>query len=37
MAGFHHIELWVGDLEEAMNEWGWLLRRLGFELQAAPI
>lgn len=30
MAGFHHIELWVADLEQARTEWGWLLSRLGF-------
>ncbi|SMX82904.1 Glyoxalase/Bleomycin resistance protein/Dioxygenase superfamily protein [Brevibacterium linens ATCC 9172] len=32
MAGFHHIEVWVADIEEASVEWGWLLSRLGFTL-----
>lgn len=31
MAGFHHVEIWVADLESALTEWGWLLRELGFE------
>lgn len=30
MAGFHHVELWVADLAEALREWGWLLSELGF-------
>ena len=30
MAGFHHVEVWIADLEEAGAEWGWLLRQLGF-------
>lgn len=30
MAGFHHVEMWVADLEQARAEWGWLLARLGF-------
>lgn len=30
MAGFHHVEVWVADLEAARTEWGWLLERLGF-------
>lgn len=34
MAGFHHVEVWVADLEAARAEWGWLLRRLGFTLQS---
>ncbi|PWF27024.1 VOC family protein [Ancrocorticia populi] len=34
MAGFHHIELWVADLEVAKSEWGWLLGRLGFSLES---
>lgn len=33
MTGFHHIELWVADLEQAAAEWGWLLSELGFELE----
>lgn len=32
MAGFHHVELWVADLEEARSEWRWLLDRLRFVL-----
>lgn len=31
MPGFHHVELWVAEIEEAREEWGWLLRRIGFE------
>ncbi|HEY5221840.1 MAG TPA: VOC family protein [Microbacteriaceae bacterium] len=34
MAGFHHVELWVSDLEESQAEWGWLLTRLGFSLHS---
>lgn len=34
MAGFHHVEMWVADLEVAAAEWGWLLHRLGFSLQS---
>jgi len=30
--GLHHVELWVIDLDEARREWGWLLERLGYEL-----
>lgn len=30
MPGFHHIELWVADIDQARSEWGWLLERLGF-------
>jgi len=33
MAGFHHVELWVADLDEAKGSWGWLLERLGFVLK----
>lgn len=32
MIGFHHVELWVTDLEQARVEWGWLLTLLGFEV-----
>ncbi len=31
MAGFHHVEVWVADLDQAKSEWGWLLAELGFE------
>lgn len=34
MAGFHHVEVWIADLEEARAEWGWLLRQLGFALES---
>jgi hypothetical protein len=30
--GLHHVEYWVVDLGEARREWGWLLERLGYEL-----
>lgn len=33
--GFHHVELWVVDLDRARSEWSWLLDRLGFALDAA--
>ncbi|WP_330287986.1 VOC family protein [Streptomyces sp. NBC_00576] len=26
---FHHVELWVPDLNRAVTSWGWLLERLG--------
>jgi len=28
----HHLELWVADLNEAIESWGWLLERLGYQL-----
>lgn len=31
MTGFHHIELWITDIDNALAEWGWLLSRVGFE------
>lgn len=34
MPGFHHVEVWVADIERASEEWGWLLRRLGFALES---
>lgn len=34
MPGFHHVELWVSDLAQARQEWGWLLSRLGFALES---
>ena len=34
MAGIHHVEVWIADLEEARAEWGWLLARLGFTLES---
>lgn len=33
MSGLHHVEIWVADIVEARNEWGWLLHRLGFRLE----
>lgn len=33
MAGLHHVEVWIADLEVARAEWGWLLTRLGFVLE----
>lgn len=35
MAGFHHVEVWVADLAEAREQWGWLLRELGFSRVSA--
>jgi hypothetical protein len=33
----HHVELWVPDLGRAVQQWGWLLGRLGYEsFQAWP-
>ena len=34
MPGFHHVELWIADLDQAVAEWGWLLARLGFTLDS---
>lgn len=34
MAGIHHVEIWLADLENDLREWGWLLDRLGFTLMA---
>jgi len=31
MPGIHHIELWVANLDDALEQWGWLLGELGFE------
>lgn len=28
----HHIELWVPDIHRAKQEWGWILRRLGYSV-----
>ncbi len=28
----HHVEIWVGEVEAAKHEWGWLLERLGYRL-----
>lgn len=32
MKGLHHVEIWVADLDEAVDSWGWLLARLGLEV-----
>ena len=32
MPGFHHVELWIADLDEVRAEWRWVLTRLGFTL-----
>jgi len=32
MTGFHHVEVWVADFDQAHAEWGWLLPRVGFAL-----
>ncbi|WP_374976328.1 VOC family protein [Microbacterium trichothecenolyticum] len=34
MSGFHHVEIWIADLQQARAEWGWLLQRLGFSLES---
>jgi len=34
MAGIHHVEIWVADFVEARDQWGWLLKRLGFTLES---
>lgn len=34
MAGFHHVEVWVADLERAWAAWDWLLQQLGFTLES---
>jgi len=28
----HHVELWVPDIDRATGSWGWLLRKLGYQL-----
>ncbi|AZZ49488.1 glyoxalase [Rathayibacter rathayi] len=35
MPGFHHVELWVADLDQALAEWDPLLRLLGFSADGA--
>jgi hypothetical protein len=35
VAGFHHVEVWVADLDAAQAEWGWLLTQLGFTCESA--
>jgi len=34
MPGLHHVELWVADLDAVRDQWSWLLRRVGFVLEA---
>ena len=31
MKGLHHVEVWVAELDVALESWGWMLDRLGFE------
>ncbi|NPC97523.1 VOC family protein [Nocardioides sp. zg-DK7169] len=31
----HHLDLWVDDAELAVDEWGWLLGELGWEVDIA--
>ena len=28
----HHLDLWVSDLSVALDEWGWLLGEIGWEI-----
>ena len=35
MAGFHHIELWITDLDQDLTEWAWLLEQIGFDLESS--
>lgn len=35
MKGLHHVEIWVADLAAAVQSWGWILERVGFEQVAA--
>src|SRR5690625_3674055 len=34
MAGIHHVENRVADFVEARDQWGWLLKRIGFTLES---
>ncbi len=34
MPGFHHVELWISDLDAVRSEWRWVLTRLGFTLDS---
>lgn len=27
----HHVEVWVPDIDRAVDEWGWLLTVLGYQ------
>lgn len=35
IGSFHHVELWVPDLERASRSWGWLLIELGWREHTA--
>jgi catechol 2,3-dioxygenase-like lactoylglutathione lyase family enzyme len=35
LGSLHHVELWVPDLRQAQDQWGWLLGRLGYEAYQA--
>lgn len=30
----HHVEVWVPELERALEEWGWLLGELGYVVES---
>jgi hypothetical protein len=32
MAGIHHVEIWLDELEAVRREWGWLLQCVGFRV-----
>ncbi|PVG84724.1 glyoxalase [Nocardioides gansuensis] len=32
MRAVHHLDLWVSELDVALDEWGWLLGELGWEV-----
>lgn len=32
MLGFHHVEIWLADLESVAESWAWLLTQAGFVL-----
>jgi catechol 2,3-dioxygenase-like lactoylglutathione lyase family enzyme len=34
MPGLHHVEIWIADPDTVERDWGWLLRRLGYERTA---
>src|SRR5690625_3835384 len=37
MAGIHHVEIRVADFVEARDQWGWLLKRLGYDRRAPGV
>lgn len=32
VVGFHHVEIWVSDLQASRSQWRWILARVGFAL-----